>query len=168
MIPWTAALQTFLSITNSRSLLKLMSIKSVMPSNHLILCCPLLLPPSIFSSIRVFSNESVLCLKWPKYQRSSCSISPYNEYSGLISFRIDWLDLLAGQTIYNYNDTKFIFTNNLPFLTKRLSELMIGKYTELLLSLLCAFFPLKSPYYSLALFLLLRYGEGTKKAPTMF
>ena len=145
-----------------------MSIKSVMPSNHLILCCLLLLPPSIFSSIRVFSNESVLCLKWPKYWGSSCSISPYNEYSGLISFRMDWLYLLAGQTIYNYNDAKFIFTNNLPFLTKRLSELMTGKYTELLLSLLCAFFPLKSPYYSLALFLLLRYGEGTKKAPTMF
>ena len=81
---------------------------------------------------------------------------------------MDWLDLLAGQTIYNYNDAKFIFTNNLPFLTKRLSELMTGKYTELLLSLLCAFFPLKSPYYSLALFVLLRYGDGTKKAPTMF
>ena len=95
--PWTAALQASLSITNSWSLLKLMSIESVMPSNHLILCCPLLLLPSIFSSIRVFSNESVLCLKWSKYWSFSFSISPFNEYSGLISFRMDWLDLLAVQ-----------------------------------------------------------------------
>ena len=95
--PWTAARQTSLSITNSQSLLKLMSIESVMPSNHLILCRPLLLPPSIFPSIRVFSNESVLHIRWPKYWCSSFSICPSNEYSGLISFRIDWLDLLAGQ-----------------------------------------------------------------------
>ena len=92
---WTAACQASLSITNSRSLLKLMSMESVMPSNHLILCHPLLLPPSIFPSIRVFSNESVLCIRWPKYWSFSFSISPSN--SGLISFRMDWLDLLAVQ-----------------------------------------------------------------------
>ena len=92
--PWTAACQASLSITNFWSLLKLMSIESVMPSNHLILCCPLLLP-SIFPSIRVFSNESVLHIRWPKYWRLSISLS--NEYSGLISFRMDWLDLLAVQ-----------------------------------------------------------------------
>ena len=91
--PWTAACQASQSITNSQHLLKLMSIESVMPSNHLILCHPLLLPPSIFPSTRVFSNESVLCIKWPKYLSFSSSISPYNEYSGLISFRIDWFDL---------------------------------------------------------------------------
>ena len=93
--PWTAAGQASLSITNSQSLLKLMSIESVMQSNHLILCHPLLLPPSIFPSIRVFSNESVLHIRWPKYW--SFSISPSNEYSGLISFRMDWLDLSAVQ-----------------------------------------------------------------------
>ena len=97
MTPWTAACQASLSITNSQSLLKFMSIELVMPSNHLILCCPLHLPPSIFPSIRVFSNESVLCSKWPKYWSFSFSISPSNEYSGLISFRMDWLDLLAVQ-----------------------------------------------------------------------
>ena len=91
--PWTAARQASLSITNSQSLLKLMFIESVMPSNHLILCRPLLLPPSIFPSIRVFSHESVLRIMWPKYW--SFCISPSNEYSGLIFFRIDWLDLLA-------------------------------------------------------------------------
>jgi len=95
--PWTAARQASLSITNSWSLLKLMSIESVMPSNHLILCCPLLLPPSIFPSIRIFSNESVLCIRWPKYWSFSFSISLCNEYLGLISFRIDWFDLLAVQ-----------------------------------------------------------------------
>ena len=95
--PWTTARQVSLSITNSRSLPKLMSIESVMPSNHLILCCPLLLLPSIFPSIRVLSNESVLHIKWPKYWSFSFSISPSNEYSGLISFRMDWLDLLAVQ-----------------------------------------------------------------------
>ena len=84
-------------ITNSQSLLRLTSIESVMPSNHLILCCPLPLPPSIFPSIRVFSNRSVLCIRWPKYWSFSFSISPSNEYSGLISFKIDWFDLLAVQ-----------------------------------------------------------------------
>ena len=95
--PWTAAHQASLSITNSRSLLKLMSIESVMPFNHLILCHSLLFLSSIFPSIRVFSNESVLCIRWPKYWSFSFSISPSNEYSGLISFRMDWLDLLAVQ-----------------------------------------------------------------------
>ena len=94
--PWTTARQASLSITNSQSLPKLMSIESVTPSNHLILCCPLL-PPSIFPSIRVFSNESVLHIRWPKYWSLSFIISPSNEYSGLISFRIDWLDFLAVQ-----------------------------------------------------------------------
>ena len=87
----------FLSIINSRSLLKLMSIVSVMQSNHLILCCPLFLLPSVFPSIKVFSSESVLCMRWPKYWSFSFSINPSNEYSGLISFRMDWLDLLAIQ-----------------------------------------------------------------------
>ena len=95
--PMAAARQASLSITNSRSLLKLMSIKSVKPSNHLILCRPLLLPPSVFPSIRVFSNESVLRIRWPKYWSFSLSISPSNEHPGLISFRMDWLDLLAAQ-----------------------------------------------------------------------
>ena len=95
--PWTAARQASLSITNSQSLLKLMSIRSVMPSNHLMLCRPLLLLPSIFPSIRVFSNESVLHISWPKYWSFSFSINPSNEYSGLISFRMDWFDLLAVQ-----------------------------------------------------------------------
>ena len=94
--PWTTAHQASLSITNSRSLLRLRSIESVMPSNHLVLSHPLL-PPSIFPSIRVFSKESVLHIRWPKYWSFSFSISPSNEYSGLISFRIDWFDLLAVQ-----------------------------------------------------------------------
>ena len=95
--PWTAAHQASLSITNSQSLLKCLSIKSVMPSNHLILCCPLLLLPSILPSIRVISNESVLRIRWPKYWHFSFSINPSNECSGLISFKIDWFDLLAVQ-----------------------------------------------------------------------
>ena len=94
---WTAARQASLSITTFWSLLKFMSIESVMPSNHLILCRPLFLPPSIFPSIRVFSNESALCIRWLKYWRFSFSINPSNEYSGLISFRMDWLDLFAVQ-----------------------------------------------------------------------
>ena len=95
--PWIAARQASLSITNSWSPPKPMSIKSVMPSNHLILCHPLLLLPSIFPSIRVFSNESALCIRWPKYWTFNFSISPSNEHPGLISFRMDWLDLLAVQ-----------------------------------------------------------------------
>ena len=97
--PWTAACQASLSISISRSLLKFMFIESVMPSNHLILCCPLLFLPSIFPIIRVFSNESALCIRWPKYWSFSFSFSPSNEYSGLTSFRMDWLDLLAVQGI---------------------------------------------------------------------
>ena len=96
-IPWTTALQASLSITNSQNLPKLMSIESVMPSNHCILCRPLLLLPSIFPSIRVFSSESVLTIKWPKYWSFIFNISPSNEHLGLISFRMDWLDLLAVQ-----------------------------------------------------------------------
>ena len=99
MIPWIAARQASLFITNSRSLLKLMSIESVIPSDHLILCRPLLLLPSISPSTGVFSNESVLCIRWPKY--CSFSFIPSNEYSGLISFRMDWLDLLAVQGTLN-------------------------------------------------------------------
>ena len=95
--PWTAARQASLSISNSQSLLKLLSIESVMPSNHLILCHPLLLLPSIFPTIRVFFSESVLHIRWPKYWSFSLSVSPSSEYSGLISFRIDWFDLLAAQ-----------------------------------------------------------------------
>ena len=97
MTPLTAARQASLSITNSWSLLKLLSIELVMPSSHLILCYSLLLPPSIFPSIRVFSNESVLHIRWPKYWSFNFSMSPSNEYSGLISFRMHWLDLLAVQ-----------------------------------------------------------------------
>ena len=99
VIPWTAACQASLSFTNSPSMLKLMSFESVMPSNHLTLCHPLLLLPSIFPSIRVFSNESVLHIRWPQYWSFSFNISPSNEYSGLISFSIDCLDLLAVQGI---------------------------------------------------------------------
>ena len=97
MTPWTVACQASLSITNSLSLLKLMSIKLVMPSNHLIFCCPLLLLPSVFRIIRVFSSESVLHIRWPKYWSFSFSISASNEYSGLMFFRMDWLDILAVQ-----------------------------------------------------------------------
>ena len=110
MTPWTAAHQVSLSITNSQSLLKFMSIESVMPSNHLILCCPLLLLPSIFPNIRVFSNESVLHIRWPKYWSFSFSISPSSEHPGLISFRMDWLDILAVQgtlkSLLQYHSSK--------------------------------------------------------------
>ena len=95
--PWTTALQASLSITNSWSFLKLMSIESVMPTNHLILCCPLLFLPSIFPSIRLFSNESALCIRWSKCWSFSCSISPSNEYSGLVSFRTNRFDSFAVQ-----------------------------------------------------------------------
>ena len=103
--PWTAAHQVSLSITNSQSLLKLMSIESVMPSNQLILCCPLLLPPSIFPSIRAFSSESVLHIRWPKYWNYSFSISSSNEYSGLISFKMEWLDLLESKGLSKSSPT---------------------------------------------------------------
>ena len=118
MTTWIAVLWASLSITNSQSLLKLMSIDLVMPSNHLILCHPLLLLPSIFSRIRVISNESVLCIRWPKCWSFSFSISPSNEYSGLISFRIDWLDFLAvqGQESSPTAQFKIIDSSALSFL----------------------------------------------------
>ena len=106
--PWTAAHQASLPLTNSWSLLRLMSIELVMPSNHLILCHPLLHPPSPFPSIRVFSDESVLCIRWPKYWSFIFSISPSSEYSGLISFRMDWLDLLVVQGTLKW-DTCYLF-----------------------------------------------------------
>ena len=125
-IPWTAARQASLSITNSWSLLKLMSIESVMPSNHLILCCPLLFLPSIFPSIRVFSNESALCIKWSKYWSFSFSISPSNEYSGLISFRMDWLDFLALQgtlkRLLQHHSSKTSILRHSAFFTVQLSH----------------------------------------------
>ena len=108
--PWTAAHQASLSTTSSWNLLKLVSIESVMPSNHLILCHPLFHPPSIFPSIRVFSNESVLHIRWPKYWSFIFSISPFNEYLGLISFQIDWFDLRAVQgtlkSLLQYHSSK--------------------------------------------------------------
>ena len=116
--PWTAALQASLSFTNSRSLLKLTAIESMMPSNHLILCRPLLLLPSIFPSIRVFFYESVLHIRWPKDWNFSFSISPSSEYSGLISFRMDWLDLLAVQGILNTTVHKHQFFCHPLFLLK--------------------------------------------------
>ena len=124
--PWTAAYQASLSITNSRSLLKLMSIESVMPSNHLILCRPLLLLLSIFPSIGVFSNESVLQISWPDYWSFSFSISPSNEYSGLISFRMDWLDLLAVQgtlkSLLQHHSSKASILQCSAFFTVQLSH----------------------------------------------
>ena len=126
MIPWTATRQAFLSISNSRSLLKFMAIKLVMPSNHLILCHPLLLLPSIFPSIRVFCNESVLRMRWPKYRSFSFSISPSNEYSGLISFRMDWLDLLAVQgtlkSLLQHHSSKASILRHLAFFIVQLSH----------------------------------------------
>ena len=121
--PWTAACQAALSITNSQSLLKLMSIESVIPSNHLILYLPLLPLPSIFLSIRVFSNESGLCIRWPKYWSFSFSISPSNEYSGLISFRMDWLDLLAVQgtlksLLQNHSSKALILQRSASFIVQ--------------------------------------------------
>ena len=126
MTPWTVALQASLSITISRSLFKLMSIKSVMPSNHLFLCCSLLLLPSVFPSIRDFSNDSVLHIRWPKFWSFSFSISPSNEYSGLISFRMDWLDLLAVQrtlkSLLQYHSSKASFLQHSAFFMVQLSH----------------------------------------------
>ena len=122
--PWTAVHQASLSITNSWSLLKLMAIESVMPSNHLILCHPLLLPSSIFPSIRVFSNESALHIRWPKYWSFSFSISPSNEHPGLISFRMDRLDLLAVQGtlkgLLQHHSSKASILRHSAFLTVQL------------------------------------------------
>ena len=152
--PWIAACQAFLSITNSWNLLKLMSIRLVMPSDHLILCCPLLLPPSIFTSIRVFSSESVLCIRWPRYWSFSFSISPSNEYSGLISYRMDWLDLLAVQgtlkSLLEHHSSKasilwhsafFIVQLSHPYMTTRQTIaltrwIVVGKAISLLFNML--------------------------------
>ena len=124
--PWIAARQASLSITNSRSLLKLMPIKSVMPSSHLILCCPLLLLPPILPSIRVFSNESALRMRWPKCWSPSFSISPSHEHPGLISFRMDWLDLLAAQgtlkSLLQYHSTKVSIFRHSAFFAVQLSH----------------------------------------------
>ena len=124
--PWTAACQASLSITNSRSLLKFMSIELVMASNHLILCHPLLLLPSIFPSIRVFSNKSALCIRWPKYWSFSFSISPSNENPGIISFRMDWLDLLAVQgtlkSLLQHHSSKASILWHSAFFTVQLSH----------------------------------------------
>ena len=123
MTPWTVVHQTPLSITNSWSLLKLMPIESVMPSSHLILCCPLLLLPSVFPSIGVFSNESALHIRWPKYWSFSFNISPFNEYSGLISFRIDLLDLLAVQgTLLQHHSSKASVLRCSAFIIVQLSH----------------------------------------------
>ena len=126
MTPWTAALKASLSITISRSLFKLMSIKSVMPSNHLFLCCSLLLLPSVFPSIRDFSNDSVLRIRWPEFWSFSFSISPSNEYSGLISFRMDWLDLLAVQrtlkSLLQYHSSKTSVLQHSAFFMVQLSH----------------------------------------------
>ena len=110
--PWTTIHHASLSITSSWNLLKLMSIELMMPSNHLILCCPLFLPPSIFPRVRVFSIESVLCIRWPKYWSFSPSISSSNECSGLISFRIDWLDILAVQETQESSPTSYFKSIN--------------------------------------------------------
>ena len=124
--PWTAACQAYLSITNCQSLFKLMYIKSVVPSNHLILCHPLILLPSIFSSNRVFSNDWVLRIRWPNYWSFSFSISPSNEYSGLISFRMDWLDLLAVQgtlrSLLQHHSSKASTLWHSPFFMVQLSH----------------------------------------------
>ena len=125
--PWTAACQASVSITNTQSLLKLMPIDLVMPSNHVIPCHPFLLPPSIFPSIRVFSDESVLRIRWPKYWSFSFHISPSNEHSGLISFRMDWLDLLAVQgtlkSLLQYHISKASSLHHSAFLIVQLSHL---------------------------------------------
>ena len=151
--PWAAAHQAFLSITNSYNLFKLMSIESVMPSSHLMPCHPLLLLPSIYSTIRVFANESVLCIRWPKYWNFSFIISPSNEYLGLISFRMDWLDLLAVQgtlkNLQHYTSKASILWHS-AFFTVQLSHpymttgktialtrwTLVGKVMSLLLNML--------------------------------
>ena len=126
--PWTTARQASLSITNSQNPLKPMSIESVRPSNHLILCCLLLLLPSIFPSIKVFSNESALCIRWPKYLSFSFSICPSNEYSGLISFRMDWLDLPAVKpgtlkSLLQYHSSKASILQHSAFFIVQFSHL---------------------------------------------
>ena len=155
--PWTAARQASLSITNSRSFLKLMSIDLVMPSSHLILCCPLLFLSSIFPSIRAFSNESALRIRWPKYQSFNFIISPSSEYSGLISFRIDWFDLLADQgsleSLLQHHSSKASILWHSAFFMVQLSHpymatgktialtvwTFVGKMTSLLFNILSRF-----------------------------
>ena len=155
--PWTAAHQASLSITNSRSLLRPISMEPVMPSNHLILCHPLLLPPWIFPSIGVFSNEPVLQIRWPKYWGFSFSISPSNEYSGLISFRMDWFDLLEVQgtlkSLLQHHSSKASILWHLAFFIVQLSHpymttgnnialtrwIFSGKVMSLLINTLCSF-----------------------------
>ena len=154
MTPWTAAWQATLFITNSQSLLQLMSTESVMPYNHLMLCHSLLLPPSIFPSIRVFSKESILHIRWPKYWSFSLNISPSNEYSGLISLRMDWLDLLAVQgtlkSLLQHYSSKASILQCLTFFVVQLShpymttgktialtkQTFVGKVMSLLLNML--------------------------------
>ena len=126
--PWTAACWASLSITNSQSLAKLMSMESVMPSNHFILCRPLLLLPSIFPSIRDFSSESALPIRWPKYWSFSFSISPSNEYSGLLSFRLDWLDLLAVQGTQESSPTPQFKSINSSVLSFLYSQNLTSKH----------------------------------------
>ena len=153
--PWTAACQASLSITNSQSLPKLMSTESVMPSTHLILCYPLLLLPSVFPSIRVFSDESTLCIRWPKYWNFSFNISPSSEHPGRISFRMDWLDFLAVQgtlkSLLQHHSSKASILWHLPFFMVELShpymtigktialtrQTFVGKVMSLLFNMLC-------------------------------
>ena len=153
MTPWTTTCQASLSITNSRSLPKLMSIESVMPSSHLILCHPLLLWPSIFPNIRVFSNESALCIRWPKYWSFSINISTSNEHTELTSFRMDWLDLLAVQgtlkSLLEHHSSKasillrsafFIVQLSHPYMTTRktialIRRTFVGKVMSLLFNI---------------------------------
>ena len=169
MIPWTTALQASLSITTSRSSLKLMSIKSVMPSNHLILCCPLLLPLQSFPASGSFQTSQFFASSGQSIGIStSASVLTMNIQDWFPLGLTGWISLQA--TLYTTIMKPSLFLPvTLPFLIKRLSELMIGKYIELSLSLqFCVFFPPKSPCYSFALFLLLRYREGEKKATTIF
>ena len=152
--PWTAARQASLSISNSQSLTNIMSIELVMPSNHLILCCPLLFLPSIFPSIRVFSDESALCIRWPKYWSFSFNISPSNEHPELISFRMDWLDLLAVQgtlkSLLQHHSSKAFILQQSAFFMVQLShpytttgktlaltrQIFVGKVMSLLFNML--------------------------------
>ena len=145
--PWTAARQASLFITNSRNLLKLMSIELVMPSNHLILCHPLLLLPSIFPSFRVFSNESFLCIRWPKYWSFSFSISPSKEYSELICFRIDWISLQSKRLWRVFSNT--IVQKHQFFGTRNIFVLALIS-TNFLISVISGFITIDwfSPYYS--------------------
>ena len=142
--PWTAARQASLSITNSQRLFKPVSIESVMPSNHLILCRPLLLLPSFFPSIRVFSNESALHIRWPEYWSFSFSISPSNEYSGLISFRLDWLDLLAFQgtlqSLLQHHSSKASILQHSAFFMVQLSHSDMATGKTIALTILLVYY----------------------------